>query len=434
MSKIKDIRGREIIDSRGNPTVEADVVLESGGARARRRALGRLDRHARSGRAARRRQASATSARACSRPSGTSTPCCSKALLGMRRRATRQASIARMIELDGTDTKGRLGANALLAVSLANAHAAAPTRSSRCTGYLGEHGGPRAGDAGADDEHHQRRRARQQQPRHPGVHDPAGRRAELSRGAALRRGDLPHAQEDPATSAACRPRWATRAASRPTCESNEAALEIILRGDREGRLQGRQGHLPRPRRGQLRVLQGRPLRARVRRTALHVGASSPTTWPTWLRSYPIVTIEDGMGEGDWDGWAHAHRARSASKIQLVGDDLFVTNTKILKRGHRASSIANAILIKPNQIGTLTETLAAIDMADKAHYASVVSHRSGETEDAPSPTSRWRPRPRRSRPARCRARTAWPSTTSCCASRRSSAQVRYAGRDAFPVKI
>jgi enolase len=98
----------------------------------------------------------------------------------------------------------------------------------------------------------------------------------------------------------------------------------------------------------------------------------------WVNAYPIVTIEDGMAEGDWDGW-ELLTARLGSRVQLVGDDLFVTNTEILQRGI-ARSAANAILIKPNQIGTLTETLAAITMAEAAGFASVVSHRSGETED------------------------------------------------------
>ena len=97
-----------------------------------------------------------------------------------------------------------------------------------------------------------------------------------------------------------------------------------------------------------------------------------------MGKYPIVSIEDGMSEGDWDGWAILTRKLGA-KVQLVGDDLFVTNTKILAEGI-AKKIANAILIKPNQIGTLTETLNAIDMAEEAKYAAVVSHRSGETED------------------------------------------------------
>jgi enolase len=98
-----------------------------------------------------------------------------------------------------------------------------------------------------------------------------------------------------------------------------------------------------------------------------------------VAQYPVLTIEDGMAENDWDGWAELTR-RLGRKVQLVGDDLFVTNTKILKEGIQ-KGIANAILIKPNQIGTLTETLAAIRMATKAGYAAVVSHRSGETEDS-----------------------------------------------------
>ena len=100
---------------------------------------------------------------------------------------------------------------------------------------------------------------------------------------------------------------------------------------------------------------------------------------TWVDKYPIISIEDGMAEGDWDGWKIL-TDRLGKKVQIVGDDLFVTNTKILAEGI-AKRTANAILIKPNQIGTLTETLAAIDMAAKAKYAAVVSHRSGETEDA-----------------------------------------------------
>ncbi|BCX50426.1 hypothetical protein CTYAZ2_00080 [Comamonas testosteroni] len=98
----------------------------------------------------------------------------------------------------------------------------------------------------------------------------------------------------------------------------------------------------------------------------------------WVDSYPIVTIEDGMAEGDWTGW-ELLTAKLGKKVQLVGDDLFVTNTEILRQGIERGA-ANAILIKPNQIGTLTETLAAIDMAERAGFESVVSHRSGETED------------------------------------------------------
>jgi hypothetical protein len=139
-----------------------------------------------------------------------------------------------------------------------------------------------------------------------------------------------------------------------------------------------------------------------------------------------------MGEADWAGWAELTRA-VGDRIQLVGDDLFVTNTKILAEGI-AKHTANAILIKPNQIGTLTETLAAIAMAEKAGYASVISHRSGKPRTPPSPIWPWPRPPRRSRPAHCHARTAPPSTTSCCASSWHWARCATPGRDAFPVKL
>ena len=134
--------------------------------------------------------------------------------------------------------------------------------------------------------------------------------------------------------------------------------------------------------------------------------------------YPIISIEDGMAEDDWDGWA-ALTERVGKRIQLVGDDVFVTNPAILRRGIDAG-IANSILIKLNQIGTLTETLDTIALAHEAGYTAVVSHRSGETEDALSRTSSSPPASARSRPAPPRAPSASRSTTSCCGSRRSSA--------------
>ena len=118
---------------------------------------------------------------------------------------------------------------------------------------------------------------------------------------------------------------------------------------------------------------------------------------TWADKYPIVSIEDGMAENDWDGWKHLTE-RLGGKLQLVGDDLFVTNTKILKEGID-KGVANSILIKINQIGTLTETFAAIEMAKRAGYTAVISHRWAKPKTRPSPTSRWAPTPARSRPAR-----------------------------------
>ncbi len=129
-----------------------------------------------------------------------------------------------------------------------------------------------------------------------------------------------------------------------------------------------------------------------------------------------------MAEGDWDGWKLL-TDQLGKKVQLVGDDLFVTNTKILQEGIE-KGIANSILIKINQIGTLTETFAAIEMAKRAGYTAVISHRSGETEDSTiADIAVGHQRRGRSRPARCRARTAWPSTTSCCASRKTWATSR-----------
>ncbi len=137
---------------------------------------------------------------------------------------------------------------------------------------------------------------------------------------------------------------------------------------------------------------------------------------TWCDKYPIISIEDGMAENDWEGWKLL-TDQLGKKVQLVGDDLFVTNTKILREGIQ-KGVANSILIKINQIGTLTETFAAIEMAKRAGYTAVVSHRSGETEDSTIADIAWRPTPCRSRRVRCRVRTAWPSTTSSCASRKS----------------
>ena len=164
----------------------------------------------------------------------------------------------------------------------------------------------------------------------------------------------------------------------PDLPSNEAALLDHPRGHRKRRLQGRAATStsgwtwPAPSSSATASTSSRPSTAASRRP------SSPSTWPIWSRAIRSSRIEDGMSEGDWAGWSLLTQALG-SKLQLVGDDLFVTNTRILAEGI-SKGVANAILIKPNQIGTLTETLAAITMAEKAHYASIVSHRSGETED------------------------------------------------------
>jgi enolase len=217
----------------------------------------------------------------------------------------------------------------------------------------------------------------------------------------------------------------------PNLESNEAALGIILQAiEKAGYKPGKDVYLG------LDVASSEFFKDGSYDLESEKRRFSPAEFTRYLADlvgkYPIITVEDGMSEGDWDGWAQLTRALG-EKIQLVGDDLFVTNTKILKEGID-KHIANAILIKPNQIGTLTETLAAIDMADKAHYASVVSHRSGETEDNTI--------------ADIAVATAATQIKTGSLSRSDRiakynqllrieaelGKVRYAGRDAFPVKI
>ena len=148
-------------------------------------------------------------------------------------------------------------------------------------------------------------------------------------------------------------------------------------------------------------------------------------WAGLVANHPIVSLEDPMDEEDWDGFA-ALTAKVGDKVQIVGDDLFVTNASRLARGITEGS-ANAILVKVNQIGTLSETLQAVDMAQKAGFGVVISHRSGETEDSSSPIWQSPQMPARSRQDRFRALTGWRNTTSCCASTRSWTSGLFAGR-------
>ena len=282
-----------------------------------------------------------------------------------------------MIELDGTDDKSRLGANAILAVSLAAARAAAEQAGLPLYRYLGGTGGRRP--AGAVHEPHQRRRPRRQLARHPGVHGGAAGLRHVRRGAARRRRGVPRAQgaaqERPSTSR----RSATRAASPPTCRATarrssswSAAIEDA------GYAPGEQVAI---------ALDAAGRRAAHRRGATSSPARAATAcrredlialYEEWVRDFPIVSIEDGLAEDDWDGWKQL-RQRLGDKILLVGDDIFVTNPKIIARGI-AENVANAVLIKLNQIGTLSETQSALDLALHHGWRAMVSHRSGETED------------------------------------------------------
>ncbi len=373
MSKIVDIRGREIIDSRGNPTVEADVVLDSGVV----------------GRAAVPSGASTGTREAVELRDGDKSRYLGKgvlkavanvngelknALLGRDPRD--QAGLDQtMIDLDGTDNKGRLGANALLAISMANAHAAAHDSKQSLFRLLGGPGSKTMpvpmmniinGGAHADNS--------------VDIQEfmilPVGA---PSLSEALRYGaEIFHTLKKVLHERKLATSVGDEGGFAPDLPSNEAALETILEAvERAGYKVGKQIFLG------LDVASSEFYKNGVYALESENREFSSSQFVDYLSDlvgrYPIVTIEDGMAEGDWDGWALLTQ-RLGKKVQLVGDDLFVTNTKILQEGID-KKIANSILIKVNQIGTLTETLAAINLAADAGYSSVVSHRSGETEDA-----------------------------------------------------
>ncbi|MCL6618841.1 MAG: phosphopyruvate hydratase [Thermomonas hydrothermalis] len=374
MTTIRQIHAREILDSRGNPTLEADVVLADGSL----------------GRAAVPSGASTGSKEAVELRDGDKTRYLGKgvtravanvngpiaeALRGVD--ASDQAGLdRRLIDLDGTENKGRLGANALLGVSLAAARAVAASRKQALWQYL-------AGLSGAT-------------PTLPvpmmniingGAH--ADNNVDLQEfmilpvgfdrfSEALRAGaEVFHALKSVLKGRGLSTAVGDEGGFAPDLRSNEEALETILEAI------GKAGY-----KAGEDVLLGLDCAATefFENGKYHLtGEGKRLTseqfvdfLANWCTQYPIVTIEDGMAEDDWDGWKLL-TDRLGGQVQLVGDDLFVTNPRIFKDGI-ARGVANAILIKVNQIGTLSETLEAIAMADAARYAAVVSHRSGETED------------------------------------------------------
>jgi enolase len=376
MTTIAEVHAREILDSRGNPTVEADVILKSG-ARGRaavpsgastgeREALELRDNEPK-------RYLGKGVRQACANVNGE----IKKALIG--KDAREQSAIDElMIELDGTPTKSRLGANALLAVSLATARAAAAGASLPLYRYLN-------GLAGS---------VPMQMPVpmmniiNGGVHAdnnidfqefmilPVGAPSFTE---ALRAGtEVFHALKKVLKGMKLNTAVGDEGGFAPDLKSNEEALQVILQGiEKAGYRPGADVALG--------IDAASSEFSKNGKYELHSeGVSlSPDQlvdkYAAWVAKYPIITIEDGMGENDWAGWAML-TDKLGKKIQIVGDDLFVTNTAILAEGIK-KGIANSILIKVNQIGTLSETLAAISMARQAGYTAVISHRSGETEDA-----------------------------------------------------
>ena len=374
MSAIKDVVGLEIIDSRGNPTVEAEVVLASG---ARGRAA------VPSGASTGSREAHELRDGDKKRYLGKGVRKAVANVVGEIRKAAvgldagdQQKLDRQLIDLDGTPNKARLGANALLAVSLANAKAHAADRGvalfEALAGGKREFGLPLPmmniinGGAHADNS--------------VDIQEfmilPVGAPTFSE---CLRYGvEVFHALKAVLKAKGLNTAVGDEGGFAPDLGSNEEALQTIAEAvEKAGYTLGRDIYLG------LDVASSEFFKNGEYHLESEKRKFSSAEFADFLEDlaarYPIVSIEDGMAENDWDGWK-VLSTRLRDKIQLVGDDIFVTNTAILKQGIDRQ-IANSILIKPNQIGTLTETLETIEMAQKAGYSAVVSHRSGETEDA-----------------------------------------------------
>jgi enolase len=371
---IEHVHGREILDSRGNPTVEVDVTLASGA----------------KGRAAVPSGASTGAHEAVELRDGDAARYGGKGVLtavgnvneALARRvvnldALDQAAVdTAMIELDGTPNKGKLGANAILGVSLAVAHAAAEASGSPLYRFLGGpeartlpvpmmnilNGGKHAHGSSVD----------MQEFMVMPIGAPSFREGlrwgtevfHALRGALAERGY-------PATGVGDEGGYA------PNLRSNAEAIEIILAAiEQAGYRAGDDIRIALDPASTEFYEDGRYVLKGEGRTLTSV--EMVDFWEAWTRQYPIVSIEDGLAEDDWTGWALLTE-RIGGRVQLVGDDLFVTNTERLQRGID-ERIGNSILVKVNQIGSLTETLATIQMAQRARYTAVISHRSGETSD------------------------------------------------------
>jgi len=382
-TKITQVRARQILDSRGNPTVEADVYLgagvkgraavPSGASTGEHEALELRD-------ADKSRYLGKGVLKAVANIHGP----IAKAVVGMDA-ADQRALDRRMIELDGTPNKGKLGENAILAVSMAAARGAAAAQDLPLYKYLTRYSSDTKSGA-------------------PGRTLPVPMMNILNGGAhadssvdvqefmampvgaksfdeALRWGvEVFHNLKAALKKRGYSTNVGDEGGFAPNCKSNEEAIETLLEAITAA------GYKP----GEQVAVALDPAASEFydEASGKYVFKKSDKSarsseqmvefWANWARQYPIVSLEDGMSEEDWPGWKHLTE-QLGKKLQLVGDDIFVTNTKIFARGI-SEKIANAILIKLNQIGTVTETIEAVEMARQAGYASVISHRSGETED------------------------------------------------------
>jgi len=371
-TEIRDVVAREVLDSRGNPTVEADVLL-AGGAIGRGVAPSGASTGAREALELRDGDPQRYLGKGVLKAVRNVHERIRGALLGIDA-ADQRAVDARMIELDGTDNKASLGANAILAVSLGCARAAARARARSLYELLGGsapftlpvpmmnivNGGAHA-DNSIDLQEFMI------------VPSGAGSLREAVRVGA----EVFHTLKSVLSARGLATAVGDEGGFAPDSSSNEEAIEVILEAiERAGYRAGHDVHLALDVASSEFYRDGRYHLSSERRSLDAEGLAAMLA--DWVERYPIVSIEDGMAEDDWDGWAALTRALGG-RCQLVGDDLFVTNPAIISRGIE-QGIANAVLIKLNQIGTLSETLDAIERCRGAGYAAVISHRSGETED------------------------------------------------------
>jgi len=375
MARIVQVIGREILDSRGNPTVEADVILDDG-------SMGRAavpsgastgvheavelrdgDKKRYLGKGTRKAALNVSKEIA-------------KAITGMEASLQEEIDL-KMIKLDGTKNKGRLGANAILAVSMAVARAAAQSQGTPLYRYLGGvsasllpvpmfnilNGGSHA-DNSVDFQEFKI--------------SPYGASSFTE---ALRMGaEVFHTLKAVLKKKGYSVAVGDEGGFAPNLKSNEEAIEVILEAiGQAGYKAGKDiGLVLDPAASEFYDSQKKAYIFKKSDKSKHSSTEMVEFWTKWVRQYPIISLEDGMAEDDWKGWKLLTDSLG-KKIQLVGDDIFVTNTERLARGIR-EGIANSILIKVNQIGSLTETLRAMQMAANAGYTCMVSHRSGETED------------------------------------------------------
>jgi enolase len=372
MSAIVDIIGREILDSRGNPTVECDVLLESG-VMGRAAVPSGASTGTREAIELRDGDAGRFLGKGVLRAVENINTEVSEAIMGLE--ASEQAFLDRaLIELDGTENKARIGANATLAVSMAVAKAAAEEAGLPLYRYFGGSGAMQMPvpmmnviNGGA----HANNSLDLQEFMLVPIGAPTFSEA-VRYGA-----EVFHALKKLINDAGMSTAVGDEGGFAPSIGSHEAAIQLILQAiDKAGYTAGRQVALALDCAASEFFKDGKYHLAGENLTL--AAADWTNMLSTWCDKYPIVSIEDGMAENDWEGWEHLTR-QLGSKVQLVGDDVFVTNTVLLREGIRRG-VANSILIKINQIGTLTETFAAIEMAKRAGYTAVVSHRSGETED------------------------------------------------------